>query len=78
MGWFATGAIVAVAVSFAVFPLAVTVLGSLKDGIATLSVADMAAMCAIVGVAGGAAIVWLSYILTRPPQPADDPELLAT
>jgi hypothetical protein len=74
----ATGAVVAVAVSFAVFPLGVTVLGSLTDGVATLSVADMAAMCAIVGVAGGAAIVWLSYILTRPPQPAEDPELLAT
>jgi len=74
----ALGAIVAVAISFSVFPLGVTVLGSLKDGIATLSVVDTAAMSALAGVAAGASIAWLSYLLTRPPQPAEDPELLAT
>jgi hypothetical protein len=70
------GAIVAIAISFAVYPLGVSLLGSLQDGNATASVIDMTILTATVGLAAGASIAWLSYILSRPPQHTDDPELL--
>jgi hypothetical protein len=73
----ALGAVVAGAVTFAVFPLGVTLLGSLKDGIATVSVVEMGIMTATVGALAGAIIVWQSYVMSRPPQSAPDPELLA-
>jgi len=71
------GAAVAGILTFAVFPLGVTLLGSLKDGIATVSVVEMGIMVATVGVVGGAIISWQSYIMSRPPQPHEDAELLA-
>jgi len=71
------GAIVGGVVAFAVFPLGVSLLGSLADGVATVSVADMVALALITGVSGGSIIVWSSYVMARPPQPVEDPELLA-
>lgn len=71
------GAIVGGVVAFAVFPLGVSLLGSLADGVATVSVAGMVALALITGVSGGSIIVWSSYVMARPPQPVEDPELLA-
>lgn len=71
------GAIVGGVVAFAVFPLGVSGLGSLQDGVATISVVDMVALSAIAGLAGGSVIVWQSYIMARPPLVTPDPELLA-
>jgi hypothetical protein len=72
----AVGAVVAGILTFAIFPLGVSLLGSLQDGVATVSVVEMALMTATLGVVGGAIIVWLSYLMSRPPQPTEDPELL--
>ncbi len=71
------GAVVGAVIAFAVLPLGVTVVGSVQDGIATASVAALTGLVAAVGLVGGAGVVWLSYILTRPPQAHPDPELLA-
>ena len=70
------GAIVGGVIAFAVFPLGVSLLGSLADGVATISFAGMVALALIAGVAGGSIIVWSSYVMARPPQPVEDPELL--
>ena len=71
------GVVVGGVVSFAIFPLGSTVLGSVQDGVATVTVADITILTAVAGLAGGAAIAWQSYIMTRPPQAKEDPELLA-
>jgi hypothetical protein len=71
------GAIVGGVIAFAVFPLGVSLLGSLAEGVATVSVADMVALALVTGVAGGSIVVWSSYVMARPPQPGEDPELLA-
>lgn len=71
------GAIVGAVVAFAVFPLGVSLLGSLADGVATVSVAGMTGLALTTGVAAGGSIVWVSYVMARPPQQVDDPELLA-
>lgn len=70
------GVIVGAVVAISVFPLGVSILGSLTDGVATITVLQMTLLTAIVGIAGGGAIVWLSYIMARPPESADDPELM--
>jgi hypothetical protein len=70
------GAIVGGVVAFAVFPLGVTGLGSLEEGVATISVVAMVALAAVSGLAGGSVIVWQSYIMARPPLGAPDPDLL--
>jgi len=70
------GIVVGGVVAMAVFPLGVTILGSLADGVATITVLQMILLAAIVGVAAGGAIVWLSYVMSRPPQSSEDPELL--
>lgn len=70
------GAIVGGVVAFAVFPLGVSGFGTLQDGVATVSIAEMMLLSGIVGVASGAVITWQSYIMTRPPTTEDDPELL--
>jgi hypothetical protein len=64
-------------VASSVFPLGVTLLGSVQDGLATVSVADFVLLSAVAGITGGAIIVWQSYIMARPPQAQQDPELLA-
>ncbi|HSJ72319.1 MAG TPA: hypothetical protein VLA29_11815 [Acidimicrobiia bacterium] len=70
------GATVGGVVAFAVFPLGVTGLGTLQDGMATISVGAMVALAAIAGLAGGSVIVWQSYIMARPPVGVPDPDLL--
>ncbi len=70
------GAIVGGVVAFAVFPLGVTGLGTLQDGVATISVMSMVTLAAVAGLAGGSVIVWQSYIMARPPIGAPDPDLL--
>ena len=72
------GAVVGAAVAFAVYPLGITLLGSVADGLATVTVMQLLGLTILAGVAGGAAITWQSYILARPPVPEEDPELLAT
>ena len=71
------GFIVGAVVALAVYPLGITVFGSIQDGLATASVVDMVALTAVAGLAGGAAICWQSYIMARPPQPKEDTDLLA-
>ncbi len=70
------GAIVGGVVCFAIFPLGITVLGSVSDGMATASVADIAILTAVAGIAAGAVITWQSYIMARPPVPTEDTELM--
>lgn len=70
------GFIVGGVVAFSVFPLGITLLGSVQDGLATASVADLTLLTAIAGLAGGAVICWQSYIMARPPQPKEDTDLL--
>ena len=72
------GAVVGAAVAFAVFPLGISLLGSVQDGVATVTVMQLLGLTVLAGVAGGAAITWQSYILARPPVAEEDPELLAT
>ncbi|MGI9529336.1 MAG: hypothetical protein ACR2NG_06450, partial [Acidimicrobiia bacterium] len=60
-----------------VFPLGITLLGSVQDGLATASVVDIVLLTIVAGLAGGAVICWQSYIMARPPQPKQDMELLA-
>jgi len=71
------GFIVGGVVAFAVFPLGITLLGTVQDGLATASVADLTLLTAIAGLAGGSVICWQSYIMARPPQPKEDTDLLA-
>jgi hypothetical protein len=71
------GAIVGATLAMAVYPLGVSMLGSLADGNATISVMGMTMLTAILGVVGGAVIVWQSYVMSRPQQAQPDPELLA-
>jgi hypothetical protein len=71
------GAIVGAVIGMVVFPLGITVAGSISEGNANIGVADLTVLTAITGLVGGGAIAWLSYILVRPSSPADDPELLA-
>ncbi len=70
------GAVVAPLVAMVVFPLGITVLGSISDGHAIIGVADLVILTAIVGLLAGASVAWISYILARPSTPAEDPELL--
>ncbi|MCZ7533978.1 MAG: hypothetical protein M5U23_11350 [Acidimicrobiia bacterium] len=71
------GAVVAPLVAMVIFPLGITVLGSISDGHAIIGVADLVMLAAVVGLLAGASVAWLSYILARPSTPAEDPELLA-
>jgi hypothetical protein len=72
------GAVVAPVVGMVMFPLGVTVMGSIDDGNAVIGVADMVLLAATTGLVAGGSVAWLSYILTRPTVPAIDTELLAT
>lgn len=71
------GFIVGAVVALSVYPLGITLLGSVSDGLATASVVDIVLLTAIAGLAGGAVVCWQSYIMARPPQPKVDADLLA-
>ena len=70
------GAVVGGVVAFAVFPLGISAIGTLQDGVATVSVVEMMVLTAIAGIAGGSVVTWQSYVMARPPQAVEDPELL--
>lgn len=71
------GAVVGAVVAIAVFPVGSSALGEIKDGVATVTVAQVIILTAITGISTGGGVVWLSYVMARPPQQEDDPELLA-
>ncbi|KAA3641895.1 MAG: hypothetical protein DWP92_00365 [Armatimonadetes bacterium] len=71
------GALIAPTVAMVVFPLGITVMGSVREGSAVIGVADFVVLAAVAGLLAGGSVAWLSYILARPSVPADDPELLA-
>ncbi|MCB1246336.1 MAG: hypothetical protein KDB69_03635 [Acidimicrobiia bacterium] len=70
------GSVVAAIVSMIVFPLGVTVLGSITDGNAVIGVADMVVLVVVAGAVAGGIVAWLSAIIARPTTPAPDDELL--
>lgn len=72
-----TGATVGATVAIVVMLLGAGILGTVADGIATVTVVQMVAFTAVIGLAGGATVTWLSYILARPPVYEPDPDLLA-
>ena len=71
------GAIVGATAAISVMLLGAGVLGTVADGVATVTVAQMVIFTAVIGLAGGSLVTWISYILARPPVYEDDPELLA-
>jgi len=71
------GAVIAGVISMIVFPLGVTVMGSITEGNAVIGVADMVVLVSIAGLIGGGAVGWVSYVIVRPSTPAEDTELLA-
>lgn len=70
------GMVIGGALTVAVLPLGSTLMGSIEDGIVTISIADLLVLVAVIGISVGASVTWLTYILSRPPQHVDDPELL--
>jgi len=73
----AIGAGVAAIVGMVVFPLGISVTGSITDGHAVIAVAHFVLLAAIAGFIAGAVVAWISYVLARPSKPAVDPELQA-
>ena len=71
------GATVGATVAITVMLLGAGIFGTVADGIATVTVVQMVVFAAIIGIAGGATVTWLSYILARPPVYETDPDLLA-
>ena len=71
------GGLVGATVAISVMLLGAGILGTVADGIATVTVVQMVVFAAIIGIAGGATVTWLSYILARPPVYETDPDLLA-
>jgi hypothetical protein len=71
------GAIVGATVAVVVFPLGVTILGSVTDGLAIIGVTDLIVLAAVTGLVAGGSVVFVSYVLARQPEHAEDPELLA-
>jgi hypothetical protein len=71
------GAVVGAVVAVVIVPLGITILGSVTDGMAIISVADLFVLAAIAGLVAGGSVTWLSYVLARQPAHAEDPELLA-
>lgn len=69
------GALVAAIISMAVFPLGSVILGSIDDGIVTLGVVAMVGLAGLAGAVAGGFVVWLSYILARPPSHETDTSL---
>ncbi len=70
------GALIGAVIAMVVFPLGVTMLGMIAEGTATVTVTQMMILVVIAGVVGGGSIVWISYVLARPPVHTDDPDLL--
>ncbi len=66
------GMVVAPVIGMAVFPLGVTVVGSISEGTVTISVVEMVVLASIVGIVAGGFVVWLSYVLARPPVAKED------
>jgi len=66
------GVVVAVVIGMAVFPLGSVVLGTIEEGTVTVSVVEMVSLAGIAGLVAGGLVVWLSYILARPPAVAED------
>jgi len=71
------GAVIGAVIGMVVFPLGITVMGSISEGNAVIGVADLVILTAITGLVAGGAVAWLSYILARPSAPAEDTELLS-
>jgi len=71
------GATVGAIVALAVMLLGAGILGTVADGMATVTVVQMVIFTAVIGLAGGATVTWQSYILARPPAYETDPDLLA-
>jgi hypothetical protein len=71
------GATVGAVIGVVVFPLGVTILGTISEGIATVTVTQMIVLLTVAGALGGAIVVWQSYLLSRPPIHVEDTELLA-
>jgi hypothetical protein len=71
------GATVGATVAISVMLLGAGILGTVAEGIATVTVVQMVIFTAVIGLTGGATVTWLSYILARPPVHETDPDLLA-
>ena len=72
-----TGATVGATVAIVVMLLGAGILGTVADGVATVTVVQMVIFTAVIGLSGGATVAWLSYVLARPPVYETDPDLLA-
>lgn len=70
------GAVIGAVVAIAVFPVGSSVLGEISDGLVVVTVAQMTILTALAGIVIGGGVVWLSYVMARPPHPEADPELL--
>jgi hypothetical protein len=66
------GMVVAPIVSMAIFPLGTMVLGTISEGVVTLSVVHVVLMASTAGLVAGAFVMWLSDILSRPPAASQD------
>lgn len=71
------GLVIAPVIAMAVFPLGIVTLGDIADGRASIGVVRMVLLSGLVGLVAGGIIVWLSYILARPPVTAEDDSLHA-
>jgi hypothetical protein len=72
-----TGATVGATVAIVVMLLGAGILGTVADGVATVTVVQMVTFTAVIGLSGGGTVAWLSYVLARPPVYEADPDLLA-
>jgi hypothetical protein len=72
-----TGATVGATVAIVVMLLGAGILGTVADGVATVTVVQMVIFTAVIGLSGGGTVTWLSYVLARPPVYETDPDLLA-
>jgi hypothetical protein len=71
------GSIIGAVIGMVVFPLGITVVGSISEGSAIIGVSNLVILAGVVGIVAGAIVTWLTYVLARPSTPAVDPELLA-
>jgi hypothetical protein len=69
------GIVIAPVIGMAVFPLGAVVLGTIEEGTVTLSVVQMVSLALTTGFVAGGFVVWLSYILARPPIATQDPSI---
>lgn len=71
------GAVVSPIIAMSVLPLGIIVLGSIEEGTATIGVVELVSLTAIIGIVAGGLVVWLSSVLSRPPEAKEDVDLLA-